>query len=38
MVLQNHEIGQNQEIWVTLKVLLKFDIFVLPGPAKHKIW
>ena len=34
----NREIGQNQVILATLKILLKFKIFVCPGSAKHKIW
>ena len=33
----NHDIWQNQEIRVTLEILLKFEIFVYTGPAKHKI-
>ena len=39
LVLQNiGKIWQNQEIWVTLEILLKFEIFDHPGHAKHEIW
>ena len=31
-------IWENEEIWVTLKILLKFKIFEHSGPAKRKIW
>ena len=33
----NHDIGlwQNQEIWVTLKIWFKFEVFDHPGSANH---
>ena len=33
-----HKIWENEEIWVTLKILLKLKIFDHNGPAKGVIW
>ena len=37
LAFQNMKFGKNQEIRVTLKIWLKFQIFDHPGPVKHEI-